>query len=339
MTRLRGRYYDGRSSGSLQVEATVSPTGRVTLCLPGGEKPYPFESVRIGSRVGSTPRRLDFPDGGQLETDDNDAVDKLLSDFGRQRLSRGRHFLESHRVALSLALVVLFASAWSLVRYGIPAAAHAAAFALPDSTSQAIGQGALEIMDKVLFDPSDTDDAARRRVQRLFDDVAREHPSLPLRLEFRRGRKVGANAFALPSGAVVITDEMIRLARHDHELLAVLAHEVGHLAQRHALRRVIQGSTVALLTVLVSGDLSSTTALVASLPTVLVEAQYSRAFEREADDYALDYLKRRGIDPAHFANLMRRIEESRPGSVNVPDWLSTHPATEERVRRFGDAGA
>jgi predicted Zn-dependent protease len=209
-----------------------------------------------------------------------------------------------------------------------------AAFALPAETSQAIGQGTLDLMDRALFAPSQLDDAGRARVQRLFDEVARHEAGLPLRLELRRGQRVGANAFALPSGTVVVTDELVKLARHDHEIVAVLAHEAGHVAQRHALRHAIQGSVVALIVVLVTGDVSSTSTLIAALPTVLAETQYSRAFEREADRHALDHLLARRIDPVHFSNFMRRLEESRPGDSKLPEWMSTHPPTAERIRIF-----
>ncbi len=55
------------------------------------------------------------------------------------------------------------------------------------------------------------------------------------------GRAVGANAFALPSGIVVMTDELVELAKTDDELVAVLAHEIGHVRGRHALRQTAAG--------------------------------------------------------------------------------------------------
>jgi predicted Zn-dependent protease len=337
MILLHGRYFDGRTSGERPATLAVTPAGTATLRLPDGERHFRAGEVRIGERVGNTPRRVTFPGGEQFETDDNDAVDRILSATDQQRLARWVHRLESRWTTVAMAVVVLAVAVTSLVLYGIPAAARTAAFALPADTSRAIGQGALELMDKALFAPSQVDDATRERVQRLFDDVARQDTTLALRLEFRRGRRVGANAFALPSGVVVITDEMIKLSRHDHELVAVFAHEAGHVAQRHALRRALQGSAVALVTLMISGDLSSTATLVAALPTVLAESKYSRAFENEADDHAQDYLARQGIDLAHFGNLMRRLEKSHQGSVQLPEWLSTHPATEERIRRFEGA--
>ena len=77
----------------------------------------------------------------------------------------------------------------------------------------------------------------------------------------------------------------------------MLAHEVGHLYNRHSLRIVLQNSAVAVIIAAVTGDLTSITALSATVPTVLMQAKYSRDFEREADAFAFSYLKSVDIDP------------------------------------------
>ncbi|MCK7469253.1 MAG: M48 family metallopeptidase [Desulfosudis oleivorans] len=88
----------------------------------------------------------------------------------------------------------------------------------------------------------------------------------------------------------------------DDELLAVLAHEAGHVAHRHGVQRIIQDSLLAFAISAVTGDASGTSQLFLGLPVMLTELAYSRDFEREADRYALDTLRspghhRRGISP------------------------------------------
>ena len=73
-----------------------------------------------------------------------------------------------------------------------------------------------------------------------------------------------ANAFALPSGIVVLTDELEALAQHDDELSAVFAHEIGHVVHRHSMRMVIQHSASALLMLGLLGDVNSATSVVAA---------------------------------------------------------------------------
>ncbi len=75
------------------------------------------------------------------------------------------------------------------------------------------------------------------------------------------------------------------------------------------------------------------------LPVALTELAYSREFECEADQYGLDYLRSHGIAPRCFADLMRRLQQEkqpdrRAGEGHWSNYLSTHPDTEERLRRF-----
>jgi Zn-dependent protease with chaperone function len=135
-----------------------------------------------------------------------------------------------------------------------------------------------------------------------------------------------------------MTDELVALAEHDDELLAVLAHEVGHVIHRHGLRSAIQSSLLALAIVLVTGDLSSTSGFVAMLPTLLAESHYSRDFEREADDHALAYLLANDIDPGRFADLLVRMEQADGGDALVVAFLSSHPSTQERIERLRSSG-
>jgi len=79
--------------------------------------------------------------------------------------------------------------------------------------------------------------------------------------------------------------------------------------------------------------MASLTSLAAAAPTLLLQAKFSRDFEREADDFAFGYMARRGIPPEMFAAILQRIEEKRPRGTDVPDYLSTHPATRERIER------
>src|SRR5690606_4047665 len=127
------------------------------------------------------------------------------------------------------------------------------------------------------------------------------------RIEFRRGGDFGANALALPHGALVVTDELVFLLEDDRELLGVLAHEIGHVVHRHALRSVLQNSAVFVVIALVTGDVSSGAVLGGALPAFLLQRRFSRAFEREADAHALATLRAAKIPPQHFAEALERL--------------------------------
>jgi predicted Zn-dependent protease len=201
------------------------------------------------------------------------------------------------------------------------------------------GRQGLDVLDQSIFSDSGIDEATRTRLMEHFQPVIRDHSGYELKILFRKGGPLGANAFAMPGGTIVFTDEMVELAEHDDELLAVLTHEIGHIVHRHAMRRVIQDSLLGFVLLAMTGDVSGSSELFLGLPILLTELGYSRKFEREADRYALDCLRSRGTPPIHFARLMRRIDkklgpesESRDGKWL--NYLSTHPMTDERLRDF-----
>ncbi len=340
MTTLRGYYFDGRSSVRRTV-TLVRSGDELHLQGDGIDLRYPLAVVRLAPPVGGTRRLLRLPDGAQCEVDgDGDLERQLGLDRGR-RCQRLIHRWEQTPVLVILSLLLTVATIAGLVKFGIPALARRVAFAVPPATERAIGRETLALLDRVAMKPSELPASRQREVADLFGRMRADIPGgREYRLEFRASDQVGANAFALPSGIIVVTDGLVRLAKSDDELAGVLAHEAGHVRYRHALRHVLQNSGTGLLVAAVTGDILSVTSLSATLPTALIDATYSRDFEREADDAAVDYLKRRQIPPRVYAGMLERLqaEHDRKGGRGdqgggLGDFFSTHPLTGERVRR------
>lgn len=333
MHEVRGVLHDGSTSRRRDATLRFYGDGTVRLQVEGEERSLSFHELEIPSRLGSTPRRIRLPDGGELEVMDNDAVDAVLDAYGR----RGHdwlHRLESRLFAVLVATAAVLGAGALFLWYGVPALARHAAFAVSSQLASQIGEGTLDVLDRT-FEPTQLPDERQASLRGAFAGVVDQaEAGYAYRLELRRGGMIGANAFALPSGTVVMTDELVALAENDQEIAAVLAHEVGHVAYRHGLRQAIQSSMLAITIVLVTGDLSSTSGFVAALPTLLAETHFSRDFEREADEYAARYLATRDIDPCRLGALLARMQEASGGGVEIP-FLSTHPSTRERIEALG----
>ena len=333
MSHVRAHYFDGQSSEGRAVTLEVDAQRVLRVRGAGVDLGWPLAEVRASERIGSSQRYLRFPDGSQCETGDNDGVDRLFAG----RTSAARRMLQRWESGLGYALAALaitVAAAAAGIFWGIPALARQVAFALPVATEALIGRDALAALDRFTFAPSRLPQARQDALRALHAQAFRDIEGAgAYRLEFRRGQRVGANALALPAGIIVLTDELVALAKDDRELEAVLAHEVGHLRQRHILRHVLQDSATALLVAVMVGDLASLTSVAAAAPTLLLQAKYSRDFEREADEFALAHLARRGIPAEMFSDILQRMSEKRPHEKEAPDYLSTHPATRERIER------
>ena len=91
---------------------------------------------------------------------------------------------------------------------------------------------------------------------------------------------------------------------------------------------------IAVLIFGITGDTSTFAQTAAALPLLLVSTSYSRDFEREADQFALNLMDQYGIERQHFVNILTRIEAEMDAPYGVPNFLATHPNTAERIQRF-----
>ena len=333
MITVNAYFYDGVTSNRRPAYVHLYPSGELGVSFGEEEIRHKLETVRFSSRVGNTRRLVYFSDGSQCEIADNDILDEFLKEHRPQR-SAFAYRLESKLSYAVAALVITLAAVWGTIDCGIPALAKYVAFALPAKTEKALGEHVMKSLDGFVFFPSKLPQARQQELKDKFSTMlSKIKPGTDYTLEFRESERVGANAFALPSGVIVMTDKMVGIAKHDDELIAVLAHELGHLEYRHGLRHTMQSSGVALVVAAVVGDIASTSAIAAALPTLLLEAKYSRTFEAEADHYALHYLNANGIPLKRFADILARLEEKHPGGDSI-SFLSSHPATKERIQAF-----
>lgn len=333
-----GVYFDGLSTKAHAVAVTATDAG-LALRGNGVDLEVPLAQVRLEPALGKTWRVLRFPGGARLETDAFETVAGLERALGQNRELRLVGWLEARwgRVlgcAAGLALAV-----WATATYGIPWGAQVAAFATPPGVLAGVSERSLALLDDRVLGPSKLRAARREGLQTEFRTLVNDLSSPPFRssyrLVFRMGGEVGPNAFALPSGLVIVTDELVRLSGDDQELLSVLAHEIGHVEGRHGLRSLYGSTGVFVLVSVLLGDVVSAESVAAGLPTLLLETGYSRRFEREADAFAARYVALRGWGTEPLERILTRLA-GETGSV--PTFLSTHPATPARLEALRAAG-
>ena len=324
-------YFDGHTARAHPVTLDLS-AGRLTVEGAAIARDETIDAVEITDEIGLTPRLVRFSDGAFCEVTDVAALGVILERQGIARSAVSQW--EGRRGWIATAIVLFLVTLGVAYRYGVPAFAHTVAMNLPEPAVELIGTHTLDILDRTVFAPSTIPLARQGEIiaafgrLRLPDGTTPSYPIL-----FRRSEAIGANALALPSGVIIVTDGLVELAKDDREILGVLSHEAGHVEQRHGLRQLLQNSIV---TLVVAGYLGDVGGLVATAPTVLLQAKYSRDFEREADGYAVEVLRSNGIPLGHLADILERFAAQQPShaSPHLPmsDYLSTHPATAERLR-------
>ncbi len=327
-------HFDGVSSAAQPVVATwVAACRMLELRRDAAPQRVAAAAVRVGDRIGGARRVVYLTGAGELHCDNHAAVDALALALGQGRLAAGVFRLESRYTIALPALLLSAAAAWFGLRYGVPAAAGYAVHLIPPRLEAGIGEQGLALLDRLAFQPSALPVARQAALRKRLAEACRRADCPPYRLEFRASERIGANALALPGGILVFTDGIVQLARHDDELLAVAAHELGHVRYRHGLRQALAAAGVVLLSEVMLGDVSGIADLSGGLPVVLLQSGYTRGMEREADAHALAWMRDACLPPRRFADILKRLDPVHDG-VNGAALFSTHPETRERIKVF-----
>lgn len=330
---IKARLFDKKSSAYEEAELEFHDT-ILYLHTQAGTKSYTLAEIRFSDRLGNMPRSLYLPEGIVCETQENDAIDAQLR---KHKLLKGAgliHHLESKSLYILPAIAVTVFVVFIFLKYILPYSAEKIAYAIPQSIASQIGTGTLKTMDKLILEPSALDAQKKEEISAAFKKMALHLKDLPpLDLQFRSAKKIGPNAFALPDGTIVMTDQLVMLSENNEELLSVLAHEIGHVKNRHAIRMVLQDSAMLLVLTTLTGDATSASSIVSTLPTLLIENAFSRDLESEADDYAMEVMRDSAIPLHHFADIMQRLSMGR-AEDETGEYFSSHPMTSSRIAKF-----
>ena len=238
-------------------------------------------------------------------------------------------------MAAAAGVAFLAAIYWFVV----PLIVSTAASQVPQASVAAIDEETLASLDRSVFQPTAADERRQAQLVARFSSLrpAGNAPQQSYRIVFRASKELGANAMALPGGTIVVTDGLMALSGDDDDLVAVLAHEAGHVDGRHGLRQLFQQSTITLFASWLLGDASM---LAAAAPAALLQARYSRDLEREADRHAIAVLDVNDIPRVHFVRVLERLQASAsaPAGGGMLEYLSSHPVTSDRIAAITAAG-
>ncbi|WP_247310061.1 M48 family metallopeptidase [Ralstonia pseudosolanacearum] len=347
-------YFDGRTSRAQPVRLAVEQ-GEALLFDPEGVpvRRAPLSTLRVSERVKHAPRLVTFEDGAFCEIADpaeQQALNALLYRTGYREgaVVRAQNSWRLALGALALMLAVLVLG----YRYGLPWGAKVLAGMVPQRVEAQLGHASLAAFDQHWLEPSQLPQAQQARIRERFAALRAPDATHTYTIAFRDAGKLGANAFALPGGDIIVTDALVRLVGEGDGLMGVLAHEAGHVEYRHGLRQLIQSSAIGATAALLFGDIST---ILAGVPATMLTLRYSRDYERDADRYAARMLQSNGLSVATFADVLQALEDSHGGardtctdsgsdadrkeedSDDASGFFSSHPLTHERIetlRRF-----
>ncbi|WP_105255050.1 M48 family metallopeptidase [Pseudoalteromonas sp. T1lg75] len=335
--QVTGFYYLRNQSHSTEVTLwlTQDSSCEQVRIYNGDELLVQFDQYRQGQQISGLPVELVFIDGSRFVP--HNSAHRWPSESTWDRLLER---IEKHKTAVLGCVLASAALAWLLFFKIIPASAAVVARSLPDSVVHAASEQTLKALEYVYLEPTNLDDAQQTHIRTLWQnhiakmDQAPEH----LVLHFYSAPEIGANAFALPDGQVVLTDELALILKdNDTALLAVLLHEIGHVHHQHGLTLAAQSAGSSVTLALMFGDLEGFAEIIMGTGSALIQQQFSRDMERQADTFALEQLSQLGYHRSAFAEAMQALAQAHGMDErqqdSLWDYLSSHPAISERIER------
>ena len=137
------------------------------------------------------------------------------------------------------------------------------------------------------------------------------------------------NAFSLPGNNIIVNTSLIEHCDSSSELAGVLAHELAHIRLHHVMKKLSDDIGITLLLAVASNGNAQ---IIREIISKLSSTAFERRLETEADDQAITYLENAKIDPSGLPDFLHKLSEIKGDAPGQPEWISTHPDTEKRVK-------
>jgi len=334
---FKGEFFDGRHSKG--VPAVVTFEAHLPyFTVRTEEKVFQIErtDADILEPIGKKHGMLVFSQNQQIQIPDRQTHRDLKKMLGKHSFWSWVDNVENSwpLVLASIAVVVFFII--FLVRWGLPAAAHSVAHKIPEEMAESLGKRGLSQLEAQFFSESEIETAIQDSIREQFQSLLKSNRlnAYHYDLHFFNSEAMGANALALPSGDIVLLDGLLDIGLTHDEILAVLAHEIAHVEEKHGMQMLLRYAGISTLIAIGFGDINSSASLLVMIPKLLVEKGYSRAFESEADMKGAEYLIIAGYSPDLLASGLQKLGDHHGSADFMPTMISSHPDIEQRAEKI-----
>ena len=289
---------------------------------------WPFETIRKADSASGELRlsSTSAPELARLVIADPALAMRVTAQSPRIREGAAGQYSSWRIVAWSLGAAI---SILLVTFLGIPMLADRIAPLVPRSIEQRMGDMVDGQIAKI-FDAKECSGPEGTAAFAKMMAALQQRSDSPFPIRARVIRSSVANAIALPGGRVYLFRGLLDKAESPDEIAGVLAHELGHVQNRDAMRRLIQSGGTSFLLGLLFGDVTGAGAVIFATQQML-GASYSRDAESRADGAAIATMTRLGRSPVPAGELMQRITGDQKDEIGL---LASHPLTGERLERF-----
>jgi Zn-dependent protease with chaperone function len=323
-----GTIYSTTTSEARTVELTFTER-QIEINDQSSVEVFLLSNIDWLSPLGSLPHEIRLPNGALLNIESHHDLTPFLG-TKKQLISR----LEQHRVFWLIALLLVPVCLYVIIEQGIPRMAKGVTPLVPEQVLTEIDQQVMTMLDSTMLDESQLDEESQLT---LSDYIQNNEYSSELVLEkynisYRNSKSFGANAFALPGGSIVVTDDLYKLLENDKQaLIAVLLHEIGHVEHQHGLQLIAETAATTLLMTYFFGDMEGIVETFTGTALTVIQNKFSQQLEKEADSFAVDQLKKLGIPPKTLGKALSKLVKSTGNNELLEKYFSSHPSIKDRI--------
>lgn len=325
---LSGVAHPPRSSKRCEATLDISQTGKLVLNVSGELFSAYAERVEVSVGVGSAPTKMRFPNGWLFVASPSEELASYLKLQGKNDLL-GK--LERNAVAILVSCAAVLVLTIATFTHGIPWLTERVVAYLPESVPRVVEDQVLASLDKQFFEVS-TLPLARQEVirQRFEQHLSRLDIKQDVQLLFRSS-ELGANAFSLSNGTIIVLDDLVRLTNTDQQLDSILLHELGHVEHQHVMKTIVRSSLISLSVALLTGESSGVIDNLAGLGVFIANNGQSQDAEREADVFASDSMLHIHGTNQPMVEMFELLKSDLGNHTEPPAWLNSHPELGERI--------
>ncbi|MFK7114314.1 M48 family metallopeptidase [Flavobacterium oreochromis] len=329
VTKVQAVYYDGVSSKPHHIELFLD---RKKNCLyfeneGKGWLNWSIHEVKLTSQSNLVSLHYNLDISQSIQITDQ----KFIKDF-KQYLSDNRQldwYQKAGKLNLGVLLsvaIVLFVFIIISYLYVVPWFGEKAAILLPESFDDELGKSAFHH-----FILTENKNQKESKLLQEFSDNLNLNNTKKLHLTVVNSPIV--NAFALPDGNVVVYKRMLDKISTYEELAALIGHETAHINNRHSVKLLCRDLSGYLFLSAILGDINGIMSIIGQHADSLYSLSFSRNFEKESDEEGFKLMLANKINPRGMIKLFEALEEEEhQEGINVPEFLSSHPITQDRIK-------
>lgn len=324
--RFLGSAFPPGSSVRHSAELEVNSTRKVVLITEKETLECDSNWIDVSVPVGNLPVRITFPDGWMFVVERSPQVSHWLK---QQKKTSIIDSIESNVLAWVFSALICIGFIVGSYVYLLPWLSEKAAYAVPDSAAIVLGEKVLSSFDQH-WQPSELSSQTQAQIRDRLAQHLHQLEPLPYSIELVfRSSDMGANAFALPGGKIIVLDDMVKLAANEQQLDSILLHELGHVHHKHMLKKLVHSSLLSVGVSLLTGESSGVIDNLAGVGVFLLANGHSREAEEQADQYAKQSMLTIYGSSKPMVEMFEQFRVQH--ALELPQWLSSHPDFEQRI--------